>query len=142
MGYNYAIDLNEALLRKQENARATINEKGKALEKEVDGFQRKLKSNAFLSEERAQQEAMRIQKLEQNLNELSNRLNNELMAEQQQMNMLLNDSVTNYLKAFNKVKNYDMIFTNTLNDNIIIAKPQYDITHEVLEQLNLRYKSK
>ena len=35
MGYNYAIDLNEALLRKQENARATINEKGKALEKEV-----------------------------------------------------------------------------------------------------------
>ena len=142
MGYNYAIDLNEALLRKQENARATINEKGKALEKEVDGFQRKLKSNAFLSEERAQQEAMRIQKLEQNLNELSNRLNNELMAEQQQMNMLLNDSVTHYLKAFNKVKNYDMIFTNTLNDNIIIAKPQYDITHEVLEQLNLRYKSK
>ncbi len=142
MGYNYAIDLNEALLRKQENARATINEKGKSLEKEVTDFQRKIKSNAFLSEERAQQEATRIQKLEQNLNELSNRLNNELMVEQQKMNVLLNDSVTNFLTQFNKVKNYDMIFTNTLNDNIIIAKPQYDITHEVLEELNLRYKPK
>ena len=97
MGYNYAKDLNETLLRKQENARATINEKGKALEKEVADFQRKIKSNAFLSEDRAQQEATRIQKIEQNLNELSNRLNNELMAEQQKMNELLNDSVTKYL---------------------------------------------
>ena len=81
VGYNYAKDLNEALLRKQENARVSINEKGKVLEKEVADFQRKIKSNAFLSEERAQQEAMRIQQIEQNLNELSNRLNNELMVE-------------------------------------------------------------
>lgn len=142
VGYNYAKDLNEALLRKQENARVSINEKGKVLEKEVADFQRKIKSNAFLSEERAQQEAMRIQQIEQNLNELSNRLNNELMVEQQKMNALLNDSVTNYLNEFNAVKNYDIIFSNTMGDNILIAKPEYDITTEVLIQLNKRYQPK
>ena len=133
---------NKTLSRKQKKAQEKSKEKEKELKKEVKDLQRKKKSNAFLSEERAQQEATRIQKLEQNLNELSNRLNNELMVEQQKMNVLLNDSVTNFLTQFNKVKNYDMIFTNTLNDNIIIAKPQYDITHEVLEELNLRYKPK
>ena len=83
--YNYAKDLNEALLRKQENARVSITEKGKALEREVADFQRKLQSNAFLSEQRAQQEAQRLQKQEAELNELNNRLTNELMMEQQKI---------------------------------------------------------
>ena len=85
---------------------------------------------------------MRIQQIEQNLNELSNRLNNELMVEQQKMNALLNYSVTNYLNEFNAVKNYDIIFSNTMGDNILIAKPEYDITTEVLIQLNKRYQPK
>ena len=53
--YNYAKDLNEKMINKQENARASINEKARQLKKEQDDFQRKYQNNAFLSPERAQQ---------------------------------------------------------------------------------------
>ena len=47
--YNYAKDLNEKMINKQENARASINEKARQLKKEQDDFQRKYQNNAFLS---------------------------------------------------------------------------------------------
>ena len=104
VNYNYAKDLNEALLRKQENSRVSINQKGKALEREVADFQNKIKNNAFLSEQRAQQEANRLQKQEAELQELSQRMSNELMMEQQKMNAQLNDSIHKFLKEYNAVK--------------------------------------
>lgn len=140
--YNYAKDLNEALLRKQENARVSINEKETALRRDVNDFQRKVQSNAFLSEQRAQQEAQRLQKQESELQELSNRLTNELMIEQQKMNAQLNDSIHSFLKEYNKTKKYEFIFSNTMGDNILIANPKYDITQEVLDMLNKRYQPK
>ncbi|MGL4292599.1 MAG: OmpH family outer membrane protein [Bacteroidales bacterium] len=142
VNYNYAKDLNEALLRKQENSRVSINQKGKALEREVADFQNKIKNNAFLSEQRAQQEAGRLQKQEAELQELSQRMSNELMMEQQKMNAQLNDSIHKFLKEFNAVKQYEMIFSNTMGDNILIANPKYDITNEVLIELNKRYQAK
>ena len=140
LNYNYAKDLNEALLRKQENSRVSINQKGKALEREVADFQNKIKNNAFLTEARAQQEATRLQKQEAELQELSQRLNNELMIEQQKMNVQLNDSIQSFLVEYNATKKYEMIFSNTMGDNILIAQPKYDITNEVLEALNKRYQ--
>mgnify|MGYP001543701452 CR=1 FL=1 len=50
--YNYAKDLNEKMINKQENARASINEKARQLKKEQDDFQRKYQNNAFLYPER------------------------------------------------------------------------------------------
>ena len=142
VNYNYAKDLNEALLRKQENSRVSINQKGKALEREVADFQNKIKNNAFLSEQRAQQEANRLQKQEADLQELSQRMSNELMMEQQKMNAQLNDSIHKFLKEYNAVKKYEFIFSNTMGDNILIANPKYDITNEVLSELNKRYQAK
>lgn len=142
VNYNYAKDMNEALLRKQENSRLKINEKGKALEREVADFQNKIKNNAFLSEQRAQQEANRLQKQEAELQELSQRMTNELMIEQQQMNAQLNDSIHKFLKEYNAEKQYEFIFSNTMGDNILIANPKYDITNEVLTELNKRYQPK
>lgn len=142
VNYNYAKDLNEALLRKQENSRVSINQKGKALEREVADFQNKIKNNAFLSEQRAQQEANRLQKQEADLQELSQRMSNELMIEQQKMNAQLNDSIHKFLQEYNAVKKYEFIFSNTMGDNILIANPKYDITNEVLNELNKRYQAK
>ena len=44
--YNYAKDLNEKMINKQENARASINEKARQLKKEQDDFQRKYQNNS------------------------------------------------------------------------------------------------
>ena len=39
--YHLCNDVNEAMIKKEENIRTTLNEKGKKLEKEADEFQRK-----------------------------------------------------------------------------------------------------
>ena len=87
--YNLAKDLNEQMLTRQENARATVNEKGRQLEKEVAEFERKVKNNAFLSQERFEQEQQRLLKKQQELQAYAQQLENELLQEQQKMLMTL-----------------------------------------------------
>ena len=79
--YNFCIDLNEAMVKKSENVRMTLNQKATSLNKEKQDFQKKVENNAFLSQDRAQQEYNRLVKLEQDLQELSNKLQNGLMEE-------------------------------------------------------------
>ena len=89
--YNLSKDLNEIMLRKEENARATLNEKGRDLQNQMAEFQRKLQNNAFVSEERARQENDRLQKVQQNLQELQTRLASELDAEGKKNTQILHD---------------------------------------------------
>ena len=143
VNYDFAKDLNEDLIKKTEDARANVNSKAQALEKEVADFQRKLKNNAFLSEERAQSEANRLQKKKEELDQLSLDLQNELATQQAQMNARLSDTIRNFVKEYNKEMHFELIFTNTMYDNIIIDAPKYDITMDLLTRLNERYaKSK
>lgn len=140
--YQYSIDLNDQLLRKRENSQANYNQKARQFEEEAAEFQRKLENNAFLSEQRARSEQERLIKKQQELQELDQRLSNELATEMQNMNMRLQDSIYNYLHEYNKVKNYHLIISNSANDNILIGAPAYNITDEVLEALNARYAAK
>ena len=54
--YNFWNDLSEQMLKKEENIRTTLNEKGKKLEAEAREFERKIQNNGFVSRERAEQE--------------------------------------------------------------------------------------
>ena len=70
LNYNYSKDLNEIILKKQENSRANITQKARSLESEMQDFQRKIENNAFLTRERAQQEQDRLVKKQQELQNL------------------------------------------------------------------------
>lgn len=137
--YEFAKDLNEALLKKTEDARASFNSQAASFERDYNEFQRKLQTNAFLNEERAKSEANRLENKKNQLDQLNAKLQQELAQEQLDMNTRLNDTIQNFLKEYNEVKKFQFIFSNTLNDNILIAQPQYDITGEVLQMLNDRY---
>ena len=138
--YNLSKDLNEIMLRKEENARATLNEKGRDLQNLMAEFQRKLQNNAFVSEERARQENDRLQKVQQNLQELQTRLASELDAEGKKNTQILHDSLQNFLKIYNKTHRYSMILSNAGMESLLYADPAYDITDEVVKGLNARYK--
>jgi len=77
-------------------------------------------------------------KKQQDLQELDAQLSQKLLAEQQKMSEQLRDSLNAFLKEFNKNKKYHIILSNTLNDNILYALDGYDITSEVIKQLNQR----
>ena len=139
--YNFCIDMNEAMVKKSENVRLTLNQKAKELDKQQREWQNKYQNNAFLSPERAEQEYKRIAKLEQDLQELSNKLQTELMSEQEKNSLLLRDSINSFMKDYNKEKGYSFIISNTNLDNLLYADEQYNITQEVVDGLNARYSS-
>lgn len=137
-----AIEANETLMTKQEDARLELNQRASGLEKEMIDFQRKVENNAFLSRERAEAEQRRLLNKQQELQNLEQQKTQELMLEQQTVSLQLRDSINAAIKVINADGKYHLIITNSmLNDNVLFAAPEYDITMEVLELLNSRYES-
>lgn len=140
--YFMAIEANETLMTKQEDARLELNQRASGLEKEMIDFQRKVENNAFLSRERAEAEQRRLLNKQQELQNLEQQKTQELMLEQQTVSLQLRDSINAAIKVINADGRYHLIITNSmLNDNVLFAAPEYDITMEVLELLNSRYES-
>ena len=135
------VEIDTLLVKKSENVRLTINQKARELEKQKQDFQTKVQNNAYLSQERAQQEYNRIAKLEQDLQALGNKLQSELMSENEKNSLQLRDSINAFLKEYNKTKGYSMIISNTGFDNLLYADSIYNITKEIVDGLNARYSS-
>lgn len=138
--YELAKQGQERLMKKQEDARLTLNKSGRTLQKEMADFQQKYENNAFLSAERAQNEYQRLQKKQQDLEELEGKLTQEIMLETQTLNMELADSLTAFLNDYNADYHYQVILSNNAKDNVLMAAEQYDITDEVIAGMNARFK--
>ena len=142
LNYQFAKNANETLIKKEENSRLTFNTKARQLQNEANEFQRKLENNAFLSRERAESEQKRLLQKQQELQELDAKLTQDLYVEQQRINEQLRDTITKFLAEYNKSKKFEIIFSNTANDNILHADKEYDITPEVISILNQRFAKK
>lgn len=140
--YQFAKDANESLIRKQEDSRLRINTMARQLQVEMADFQKKLENNAFLSRDRAQQEQTRLQKKQQELQEMDGNLSKQLVQVQQKMSEQLRDTINKFLKDYNKDGKYAIILSNTSNDNILWADKAYDITSDVTKLLNQRFSKK
>ena len=139
--YQYSKDLQDEFMRKAESKQATINQQGKALEADMAEFQRKVENNAFFDQDRARREQERIIKRQQDFQALSQRLSAEMQEDQLKMNTALSDTIRALIKVYNETQgHYKMIFSNTMGDNLLYAEEGYDITKEVTEFLNSRYK--
>ena len=125
------------LEKKGTNARNTIQAKSQQFEKKAAAFQQKLQSNGFTSREQAEAEQAALQREQQNIMALQQRLENELASEQQKFLQAFQDSLDNYLKAYNKAKKYDMIVNKAA---VLYADKRFDITSEVVKGMNNRYK--
>ena len=140
VNYQKAIDLNEELMKQQENARTDLMAKARELEADMAEFQRKVENNGFLTMERAQSEQQRLMDEQQKLEDMQNRFTNELVMKQQNINEQVTKSIMSYVAEYNADKKYEMIFTqNSSIGTILYAAPIYNITDPVLEALNKKY---
>lgn len=137
--YRFWNDLNEQIIKKEENIRTTLNEKAKELDGEMREFQRKLENNGFVSRERAEQENARLLQKQRDLQQLQEKLYNDLQAENQKNSLQLRDSINSFLKVYNETRGYSLIISNTQLDNLLYANKSLDITQEIVEGLNARY---
>ncbi len=137
--YTFAKDYSVTLQKKSNNARNTLNQKGNALQAAAANFQQKLNNNGFQSREQAASQQAAIERQQRDLQELQARLENELASETAKFNETLRDSLQNFLKVYNKDKKYDLILAKS-GDNILIADKKLDVTQDVINGLNKRYK--
>ncbi len=137
--YDFAKDYSVTLQKKSNNARNTLTQKGNALQAAVNNFQQKLDNNGFQSREQAASVQAAIERQQRDLQELQGRLEGELASETAKFNEALRDSLQNFLKAYNNDKHYDLILSKA-GDNILMADKKYDITVDVINGLNKRYK--
>ncbi len=137
--YEFCKEFTLILQKKSNNARNTLNSKGQALQNAMANFQQKLNNNGFTSREQAESQQAAIQRQQQSLQELQARLESELAQETQKYNEALRDSLMHLLNDYNKDKKYDLILTKQ-GDNILYAAPRFDITKDIINGLNKRYK--
>ena len=149
--YALAKEATDKLMNRYEESTVKLDTKAKSLQKEVEtfqrdvmDFQRKVEANAFLSRERAESEQAKLQNKEQqlmakqqDLENLRQKLSADFMEEQAALTQQLQDSVQAYLREYNADGRYHLV----LNDAVLMNKVAgYDITEEVIEALNARYK--
>ena len=137
--YNFAKDYSVTLQKQSNNARNTLNQKGNALQAAVANFQQKVNNNGFTSREQAASQQAAIERQQRDLQELQARLEGELASQTAKFNEALRDSLQNFLKDYNNDKKYDMILAKS-GDNILMANKRFDITQDVINGLNKRYK--
>ena len=137
--YDFAKDYSVTLQKKSNNARNTLNQKGNALQAAMNNFQQKLNNNGFQSREQAASQQAAIENQQRSLQELQARLENELATETAKFNEALRDSLQNFLKAYNQDKKFDLILSKA-GDNILMGNKRFDITQDVINGLNKRYK--
>lgn len=139
--YKFCIDYTKILEKKRTNATNTLNQKGQQLQAAMNNFQQKINNNQFRSREEAENAQLAIQRSQQSLQELQNRLAAELDKEAADFSVALKDSLDHFLAIYNKDKRFDMILSKSdATSNILFADKRYDITVDVINGLNKRYK--
>ena len=139
--YKFCIDYTKILEKKRTNATNTLNQKGQQLQAAMNNFQQKINNNQFRSREEAENAQLAIQRSQQSLQELQNRLAAELDKEAADFSVALKDSLDHFLAIYNKDKKFDMILSKSdATSNILFADNRYDITVDVINGLNKRYK--
>ena len=136
--YELAKKLNTDFSQKKEAFRKEYTEKRLKFERDAATFQEKAQRGGFLTEDRQRQEQERLVGVQQEIQKLDYDLTQKLSDMQGQINQQIVDSISSFLKSYNEVKKYDIILNSA---SMLEGSPQYNITKEVTQGLNDRYKS-
>jgi len=138
--YKFCKEYSLILQKKGQNIQNTLAQKQQALQAAAANFQQKVQQNAY-TREQAEGVNASLQKQNNDLQILNQRLSAEFQNETDQFNKALRDSIQHYLASYNKDKKYSIIFSKQ-GDNLLYADKAYDITKEVISGLNKAYKGK
>jgi outer membrane protein len=136
LNYNVYKTMSEELLKQEESARATLNQKAVELQREMEDFQMKLENRAFLSEERARAAQDNIVRKQRSLQELTVKMEQDLVTKQKQMNDQLAATVDSVINLYNTEKGFTYILSTAGTDNILYGEKSLNITNDVLQLLN------
>ena len=133
-------DKREDLLTKQKSAEAELNSKGTQYEKGARDYQEKVQKGLVTRATAAEMEQALLQQ-QQELVGLRDKLQSNLMEEEQVMNRQILEYITRFLDENKTEYNYQYIFGKSFGSVILYGDPASDITQKVLDAINKKYKA-
>ena len=134
--YNLAKDINEAMLRRQNQYDAAQKQRGNEISKFGNAMQQKYQNNQYLTEEAFNADQAKLQKMQADAENYLASLQQSIQNELNQSQIQLLDSIDNFMKDYAKKKGYDMVLRKSAT---LFIDEKYDVTEEVIEGLNKRY---
>lgn len=136
--YELVNKLSDELAGKTKRLEGEIAAKQKAFEKDAAYFQEQVQKKT-LSDQSAQEIYAQLQHNQQGILDLRDKYAMELQQNQMDMNVVVLDSVMNFLKRYNEKYKFDYILGFTKGGNILYANDTLDITRDVIKELNEQY---
>lgn len=139
--YQFCIDGQKELEAKHNNFRQQLAAKERALQTAAEQFQKKYQSGGFTNEADFNKAQGALQNQQLQLQKFQEQLETQMAEATNAYQQTLRDSLNNFLKEYNKDRRYKMILSKS-GDNMLYADKSLDITKEVINGLNKRYKKK
>jgi outer membrane protein len=133
-------DKREDLLTKQKSAEAELNSRGTQYEKGARDYQEKVQKGLVTRATAAEMEQALLQQ-QQELVGLRDKLQSDLMEEEQVMNRQILEYITRFLDENKTEYNYQYIFGKSFGSVVLYGDPASDITQKVLDAINKKYQA-
>lgn len=115
-----------------------LKRKQATFEKDAAYFQEQVNKQT-ISEASAQEIYTELMGEQQKLYELREKYSAEIARQEYDLNLVLIDSLNNFLSRYNKTVNYDYILSYSRGGNILVANDSLDITNSVLKLINQEF---
>ena len=134
--YDFFVKTKKELKSEEEANSTSLNAQANALQHEYEDAQAKV-ANMTASQAQATQE--NLQRKQQSLMQRKEELQDAYGKKLQDMNDKLANQIHDYLKTYNKEKQFDYILGYQKGSGILFAKDELDVTPEVLKGMNENY---
>ena len=137
--FDMFFDRRADLMENQKKAEAEFNSKESQLKRSAADAQEKVNKGLVTRAQAAEMEQALYQQ-QQELYALQQKLQSDLLEEEQVMNRQIVDYITSYLEENKSQFNYQFILGKSFGSPVLYGDSGLDITQKVLDALNLKYK--
>jgi outer membrane protein len=138
--FDMFFDRRDELMAKQKSAEAELTSKGSIYEKGAKDYQDKVNKGLITRATAAQIEQSLVQQ-QQELVTLRDKLQSNLMEEEQVMNRQIMEYITKFLEENKAEYNYQFILGKSFGGVVLFSDKSLDITQRVLDAINKKYKA-
>lgn len=136
--YDLVKSMREELEKKAGVMEAELKKKQATFDKDAAYFQEQVNKRT-ISDASAQEIYAQLMAEQQKLYELREKYSAEIAQQEYQLNLVLVDSLNNFLGRYNEKMGFDYIFSYNRAGNILVANDSLDITSQVLKLINEEY---
>lgn len=136
--YDMAIQMREDFENEQRELEADLERRQRTFQNDVERFQQQVQAGTVGMEE-AQMMEQELMQRQQDLMQLNETYMDRLARKEMELNEELLEKISDFLERYNQDKAYDFILGYSRGGGILFADQAYDVTAEVLQQLNDEY---